>query len=90
MLVNNLKELKSLVEWAKSQKITRIKLGQIELDILPLSYVDAPAPLNLESELNNQGIKKDIRPPSGADKTWVDSIKEDLDSEDPDLYWSSK
>lgn len=39
-MFKNLEEVRSLIAWAKTQKIRRLKLGELEVDISELAYVD--------------------------------------------------
>lgn len=93
MLVKDLEELKSFIEWAKSHKITRIKLGEVEIDVLPLSYVESQLPPDLVTELQPKKKEPELPKkavPDGAGKTWVDTIQEQMDKEDPDLFFSAR
>lgn len=78
MTVKDLSALKEIVEWARSQKITRLKLGETEIDISPLSYIDQPPSMEFP-EMS-----------SGLSKSWVDTLESDKKQEEDDLYFSAR
>jgi hypothetical protein len=92
-MLKNIEELKLFIKWAKEHSITRIKLGEVEIDISPISYInsitDSPnflEPANLTPEEEEIVNAKPV--PSGASKTWTDTLAELSGREDPDLFHS--
>jgi hypothetical protein len=41
-MIKTVEELKALIIWAKSQKLSRIKIGDIEVDISAYALVEEP------------------------------------------------
>lgn len=69
-------ELKAFILWAKEQKIQRIKVDNIEVELSTLAFIDEPILAPLRQSIMPKSDK--LVPEKAAEPT-----------EDPDLFWSS-
>ena len=99
MQIKDLEELKTFVEWAQTKQITRIKLGDVEIDISPLSYIGGigegsltspeplPEPIIAKATQDTAEEVKTPPVPPGAEQTWVDNPE--LEEDEKLLFWST-
>lgn len=74
-MVKNIEELKELILWSKEQKLTAVKIGDVEFHFSNLALAEL-SKLNLELE----------QPTEGLSETDEKQKKQDID----DLFWSSR
>jgi hypothetical protein len=72
-MFNNIEEVKSFIEWAKTQKIKSLKVGDVEVEISEISYVE-----ELGEQTENPLQRKDI----------LAASKETTEDEEL-LFWSA-
>lgn len=80
-MINNIDQLKKLIEYCKDQKIKKLKIKDIEFEISELDFLpEEGKPLSMgNSNLGEYNTE-----------TLVDTLEENLDPKnDPDLFWST-
>lgn len=70
-------ELKAFIIWAKEQKIQRIKIDKIEVEISNLAFIDGLEMAPLRQPATIKPVPSSDKEPAKAEET-----------EDPDLFWS--
>lgn len=78
-MISDIKELKELIIWAKSEGIKRLKVGDVDIEISDIAVIEKFAA--------NDSVKGE---PLSTSKTLVDTEVPDADEEKELRYWSSR
>ena len=73
-MVKTVEELKELILWAKEQKISSIKIGEVAFEISAYALLDSTTPYT------EQPTTEGLSEPDETQKT----------EDDNDLYWSTR
>lgn len=81
-IIANISELKDLIIFAREQKLKKLKIGEIELEVSDLAHIEATQALEMGQSIN----------PSVSAS--IGSLLEGIDREDPEdeelLYHSAR
>jgi len=72
----DISESKALVEWARTLKVKKLKLGELEVEFSDLAFLDTIEFSDVPTP----------RPPSEP----ADLLNPELPQDDPDLYYSTR
>jgi hypothetical protein len=78
-MFSNPKDLKEFIIWAKSQKLRRLKVKDVEFELSEIAFVDDQ--INLAENLKETSLQ--------SSKTLVDTEEINPNEEDELLFWSS-
>jgi hypothetical protein len=92
-MTKDAKELKDFIEWAKSQRIKRIKVskGTTEVEFSDLAFIDGLGVDDLSNaySANASTSTPRVKEEASTSKTLTDTLQPNASEEDEDLYWSS-
>lgn len=83
-MVKTVEELKDLIEWAKKTRVKSLKIGEIEVQMSDLAFID-----QLGDDLNKAPLATDASTTSTPDWS-AGNPTEDKKTEDEDLFWSTR
>ncbi len=93
-MLKNLKEVKEFIVWAKSQNISKAKIGDVEFEISPLHYAQEQIDQEMKNVSSEEedlyGMPGEKSIDSNDPATFVDELDESSKSEEDDLLmWST-